>query len=98
MISVSYNAYLNKFLAVYSQPMSTGVMLRTAKNLEGPWSQPLKAFDAMPPANTIGWIYDAMEHPEYARDNGRMIYITYSRQTGPLTFEMRLVSVKFRKF
>ncbi|MDF1594151.1 MAG: DUF4185 domain-containing protein [Desulfobacterales bacterium] len=97
MMSVSYNSHLERYLAVYSQPMGTGVMFRTAKKLEGPWSKPLKAFDAMPPLNAIGWIYDAMEHPEYARDNGRMIYITYSRQTGPLTFEMRLVAVMLRK-
>jgi len=97
MMSVSYNIYLKRYLAVYSQPMSTDVMLCTAKNLEGPWSKPLKAFDARPPANAIGWIYDAMEHPEYAQEDGRIIYITYSRQTGPLTFEMRLVAVTLRK-
>jgi len=93
MMSVSYNSYLKRYLAVYSQPMGTGVMLRTAKKPEGPWSKPLKAFDALAPANAIGWIYDAMEHPEYARENGRVIYITYSRQTDSLTFELRLVSV-----
>lgn len=97
MMSISYNSYLKRYLTVYSQPMSTSVMLRTAKYLEGPWSKPLKAFDAKAPANAIGWIYDALEHPEYAQDNGRMIYITYSRQTGPLTFEMRLVAVTLRK-
>ena len=97
MMSVSYNHYLERYLAAYSQPMSTGVMLRTAKNIEGPWSQPYKAFAAKEPENTIGWIYDAMEHPEYAEKNGKVIYITYSRQTGPLTFEMRLVRITLKR-
>lgn len=97
MMSVSYNSYLGRYLAVYSQPMGTGVMLRTAKKIEGPWSKPLKSFDAMPPANDIGWIYDAMEHPEYSRKNGQVIYITYSRQTGPFTFELRLVALTLQK-
>lgn len=97
MMSVSFNSYLNRYLAIYSQPMSTAVVLRTAKTIEGPWSRPLKAFDAIAPLNDIGWIYDALEHPEYAGENGRVIYITYSRQTGPLTFEMRLVALTLRK-
>ena len=93
ILSVSFNPSLNRFLAVYSRPMGTAVLLRTARAPEGPWSAPVHAFDAMPPANDIGWIYDAQEHAEYARDGGRRIFITYSRQTAPDAFEMRLVSV-----
>ena len=97
MLSVSYNPFLQRYLAVYSQPMGTGVMLRTAKEPTGPWSDPLKAFDALSPVNDIGWIYDAMEHPEYARKDGREVFITYSRQTGEFTFEVRLVTLTLGK-
>lgn len=97
MMSVSYNPYSGGYLAVYSRPMSRTVMLRTAAKPEGPWSDPLKVVEARAPQNEVGWIYDAMEHPEYARANGRIIYVTYSRQTGPLTFELRLVAVELLK-
>lgn len=97
MMSVSYLSYLERYIAVYSQPMSTQVMIRTAKHIQGPWSNPLKAFDAKKPVNDIGWIYDALEHPEYARNGGKTIYISYSRQTGPSSFEIRLISVQTEK-
>jgi hypothetical protein len=97
MLSVSYNPYLQRDLAVYSRPLSRAVVLRTAPRPEGPWSQPLQVFEGRRPENDAGWIYDAMEHPQYARLNGKVIYITYSRQTGPVTFELRLVAVELRK-
>ncbi len=97
ILSVSYNLYLERFLAVYSQPMSTSVMVRTASRPEGPWSRPIEAFKAKAPANKIGWIYDALEHPEYAQDHGRVVYITYSRQTSASAFEIRLVSIRIER-
>jgi len=97
ILSVSYNPYLDRFLAVYSQPMSTSVMFRTALRPEGPWSSPVEAFKARAPANKIGWVYDALEHPEYAQDNGRVVYITYSRQTSASAFEIRLVSIRIER-
>jgi len=97
ILSVSYNPYIERFLAVYSQPMSTAVMFRTAIKPEGPWSEPVEAFKAKAPANKIGWIYDALEHPEYRQDNGRILYITYSRQTSDTAFEIRLVSVRIER-
>lgn len=96
ILSVSYNPYLGRFLAVYAQPMSRSVMLRTAQAPQGPWSAPAVAFDAKPPASETGWIYDALEHPEYAEEEGRRIFVTYSRQTGPESFEQRLVSLRLR--
>ena len=94
ILSVSYNPYIDRFIAVYSQPMSTSVMLRTAERPEGPWSDPVELFKALAPENKIGWIYDALEHAEYSQENGRILYITYSRQTAPTAFEFRLVSVQ----
>jgi len=97
ILSVSYNPYLDCFVAVYSQPLSTAVMLRTAPQPEGPWSEPVKAFNAQRPVNQVGWVYDALEHPEYRQDNDPVLYITYSRQTGDSTFEIRLVAVQIER-
>ena len=97
ILSVSYNGYLRRFLAVYARPMGRSVMVRTAPAPRGPWSAPAVAFEAKPPASETGWIYDALEHPEYAEEEGRRIFITYSRQTGPESFEQRLVAVRISR-
>lgn len=97
MMSVSFNPFLGRFIVVYSQPMSTAVMVRTAPAPQGPWSAPVEAFEAKKPVSETGWIYDALAHPEYAREGGRQIFITYSRQTGPESFEQRLVSVRIKR-
>jgi hypothetical protein len=97
MLSVFYNAYIGLYIAVYSQPMDTRVMLRTAPSPVGPWSEPVEVFTAETPVSASGWIYDALAHPEYSEGDGRIIYITYSRQTGPMRSEMRQVAVELEK-
>lgn len=97
MMTVYYNPYVERFLAVYSQPMDAEVMIRTAAAPEGPWSKAVRAFDPIEPAGGSGWVYDALAHPEYDRDGGRVIYVTYSRQIADFTFEVRLASVELEK-
>jgi hypothetical protein len=94
ILSISWNAYIQQYVAVYSAPLSLDVMLRTSPNPEGPWSGELKIFTAMQPAQ--GDVYDAHAHSEYNVDNGRVIYISYSRSTGAFTSEIRLVSVELQ--
>ncbi|MFY9531176.1 MAG: DUF4185 domain-containing protein [Candidatus Acidiferrales bacterium] len=50
ILNVSWNQFLQRYVAVYSQPLSENVMLRTSPNPEGPWSGEIKAFTAMRPA------------------------------------------------
>jgi len=92
ILSVSWNNYLDRFVAVYSAPLSRDVMMRTAPAPEGPWSREIQAFAAMPPTGG-GTVYDAQAHPEYDVDGGRTMYVTYSRATGPFASEVRLVSI-----
>lgn len=94
IMSVAFNPFLDRLVAVYSQPMSTAVMFRTAEHPEGPWSRPVEAFKAMASSSTHGWVYDAVEHPEYRMENRRVLIITYSRKTGPFSFETRWVIVE----
>jgi len=93
IMSVFYSDYLQCYVAVYSQPIDTKTMLRTAPSPEGPWSRAIKLFDAQAPINN-GWVYDALVHPEYTSLNGRTIYVTYSRMTALFTSEVRLVAVE----
>jgi hypothetical protein len=92
--SVSWNGFLGLYVAVYSKPFSNDVMLRTAPQPQGPWSQEITAFTAMAPAS--GNIYDAHAHSEYDANGGETIYVSYSRSTGLFSSEIRLVSVQFQ--
>lgn len=95
ILSISWNAFLQRYLAVYSPPFSQIVVMRTSMNPEGPWSSETVAFVAMPP--TTGNVYDALAHVEYDSNNGQTIYVSYSRST-PAAFssEMRLVQVELK--
>jgi hypothetical protein len=93
ILSISWNAYLNRYVAVYSPPLSLDVMMRTSPAPQGPWSREIRAFTAMPPSGG-GTVYDAQAHPEYDVDGGRVMYVTYSRTTGSFTSEIRVVSIE----
>ena len=92
ILSVAWNNYLQRYVAVYSAPLSQNVMMRTSPNPEGPWSDEITAFTAMQPAS--GSVHDAHAHPEYDVNGGQTIYVTYSRSTPvPFSSEVRLVSI-----
>jgi hypothetical protein len=94
ILSVYWNAFLQRYLAVYSPPFSQNVVMRTSENLEGPWSSEIVAFVAMQPAS--GNVYDALAHAEYDSNGGQTIYVSYSRSTpAPFSSEVRLVAVEF---
>ena len=95
IVSVAWNDYLQRFVAVYSPPFSQHVMIRTAPRPEGPWSAEMNAFDAKTPAS--GNVYDAHAHPEYDSNSGQTIYISYSRSTGTFASEVRLVAVQLQR-
>jgi hypothetical protein len=95
ILSISWNAFLQRYLAVYSPPFSQNVVMRTSANPEGPWSDEIVAFVAMQPAS--GKVYDALAHVEYDSNGGQTIYVSYSRSTpAPFSSEVRLVAVEFQ--
>jgi hypothetical protein len=89
---VWFDQALGRYLAVYSQPLSDDVMMRTADQLWGPWSDQTKLFTGVAGR---GFDYAALAHPEYARDGGRTQYVTYVRSPAPFNLEIRLVEVVF---
>jgi hypothetical protein len=95
ILTVSWNDYLQQYIAIYSQLLSDNIMIRTAPAPEGPWSGERTVFVAMEPAS--GNVYDARQHPEYDLDGGQTIFVTYSRSTGAFTSEVRLVSVQLQR-
>jgi hypothetical protein len=96
MMSVHWSDYLGAYVAVYSKIFDKEVVMRTAPRPEGPWSGELHLFNAMnqsdgdPP-------YAALAHAEYAKEGGRIEYVTYYRSTGDWSGEIRLVEVTLSK-
>jgi hypothetical protein len=96
ILSISWNNYLQRYLAVYSPPVSQNVVMRTSPNPEGPWSGEIVAFVAMPPAGG-GNVYDALAHAEYDSNGGQTIHVSYTRSTpAPFSSEARLVVVQLQ--
>ena len=91
IMDVSWNQYLERYTAIYTRPLDRDVVLRTAPALTGPWSEELLLFRAESERD----IYDALPHSEFAEQDGRVQYITFSRPTGQGWFasEMPIVQV-----
>ena len=96
ILSVSWNNYLQSYVAIYSQVFSQNVMIRTSSKPEGPWSGETVAFVAMAPGS--GNVFDAHAHSEFDVNGGQTIFVSYSRSTpAPFSSEVRLVSVTFER-
>jgi hypothetical protein len=91
-LSVSFNAHLGGYLAVYSGIFSNDVWMRTAPRPEGPWSDASKLFTAIPA--TSGNDYAGKEHPELSDDGGATIVVTTARSTGNFQGEVRLAEIE----
>jgi hypothetical protein len=97
ILNVSWNDYLQQYVAVYNSPLSENVMMRTAPNPQGPWSREVMAFTALKPAPGQSHVHDAQAHPEYNVNGGQTMFVTYSHASGEFTSEIRLVSVLLSK-
>lgn len=90
-MTVARNQRLGLWTAIYCEPLSNHVMLRTAAALTGPWSDAKLLFEAQkdPPG-----AYDANWHPEF--DLGNLLYVTFSRSNhlGWFGSEFALVKVE----
>ncbi len=95
-MNVSWNNYLQCYVAVYNEPFSENVVMRTSPKPEGPWSQEVTAFDALAPTNGGNSVHDAQAHPEFNGSDGQTMYVAYSHSTGAFTSELRLVSVQLK--
>jgi hypothetical protein len=92
LMTVHWNEHIGAFLAVYNVPLENNIALRTAPRPEGPWSDPLRVFEAIPGANGAN-AYSALAHEELSREGGRVQFITYYRNTGDWSGEIRVVEL-----
>ena len=75
-MSAAYNPHLRKYLVFHSLHRENKIVMRVAERLTGPWSEPQLVYRPNRAADT-DLIYAAKEHSELARDNGRVMYVTY---------------------
>jgi len=77
-LTISYNGYLRRYVAVYGEPSSNQVLLRTAAQPYGPWSEPVRVALPAPSALNNGGI---REHPSLAQNCERRLVISYFAPT-----------------
>ncbi len=70
-LSVSYNTYLGKYIAMYTHP-TKGLVVRTAEQLTGPWSSTTSLISPV----QVPSFYGAFMHPESADSGSRYLYFT----------------------
>jgi hypothetical protein len=75
-MSAAYNPYLGQHVAFHSLHRENKIVMRTAPKITGPWSSPHVVYRPER-VDDADLIYAAKEHPELARDRGRVIYVTF---------------------
>lgn len=89
--SVSFNPYLDSYLMVYVDGYSKQLCLRTASERWGPFSEP-SYLGVVPHRESSKLVSLGFEHPQFAEDNGRTVYISYCQ---PGFTQNSLVAVTF---
>jgi lysophospholipase L1-like esterase len=95
-MSVFWNDYLGMYMSMYSQPGGNGMFYRVAYRLEGPWSAAGLIGYGIEPAQGID--YAGYAHPEFAEQNGKVQYLTYTRALTTAPFspsEFDIMRVQF---
>ncbi|HLA38728.1 MAG TPA: DUF4185 domain-containing protein, partial [Candidatus Glassbacteria bacterium] len=82
--SVSYNARLKSYLAVYYDAEVGRVLARLARYPWGPWGEPA----ALLACAKTEYCYGAKEQPGFAAEDGRKIFITLEKKNAPYLYEL----------
>lgn len=90
-MSASYNRYLQKYVAFHSLHRENKLVMRTAPAITGPWSEGKVVYRPEQLKDT-DLIYAVKEHPELARADGQILYLTFvnSRTYVPQLIELTL--------
>jgi hypothetical protein len=91
-MSAAYNPYLRCYVAFHALNREHKIVMRIAPKITGPWSEGEVVF--RPERIADGdLIYAAKEHPELAREGGRVLYVTFVNST---TYVPQLVEVTLK--
>jgi hypothetical protein len=94
LFSVHYNAWAGSYLAFYMAGMAGEMFVRSAPHPQGPWSAPSVLGKGLPGRDS--WDYALIAHPEFSRDGGRVEILSYTRPSGFLEQEIRLVELRVK--
>ncbi|MEX2310520.1 MAG: DUF4185 domain-containing protein [Pirellulales bacterium] len=91
-MSAAYNPYLQKHVAFHTLHRENKIVMRTAPRIIGPWSDGEIVYrpERIKEADLI---YAAKEHPELAREDGRVMYVTFVNSS---TYVPQLVEVTLK--
>ena len=89
--SVTFNAYLGRYLMVYADAMSKTLLLRTAPKPWGPFSKPVIA-GGLPHQANENLVSVCFQHSQFSQDEGRTIVLSYSQ---PQFVQNTFVSISF---
>ena len=98
-LSIAFNPWLGRWLAVYGKPLSDDIGLRTADRIEGPWTDPEVVLPGATPGlvtGDAGVNYLAREHVELRSVDGRAIVIGYAHPLPNFGGACRLARVVLR--
>ena len=91
--SVSWNAYLGRYLMLYLDPYKRSLQMRFAERPYGPYSAPVAAPGRVPCDPRTDLVSLGFEHPQYAREEGRELAVSYSQ---PRFLQNTLLAVRLR--
>lgn len=73
-VSVMWNSYLQKWTAFYTDNVDFSIVVRTAENIWGSWSEPYTIVDS----TEYPSLYGSFVHPDLVVDNGSTVYFVMS--------------------
>lgn len=93
IMNLHFNEHIGRWMVVYSEPGTNNAVVRTAPEITGPYSDPAQLF-AGNRKTSEGWIYDMSVHPEFSEEDGRILYVSFSRPTGTGWFDSEIAVVR----
>lgn len=75
-MSSSWNPYLGRFISLTTYMRDNKLVIRSAPEITGPWSEP-EVFHRPTPAKPDSLFNAGKEQPAFAREGGRILYMTY---------------------
>ena len=96
VLSVHWSPFFDKFVALWSRPITARIAMSVADHPDGPWSDAGIDIDTLPSWAGWYWTTTGLGHPELVRDGGRTEYVTYWRNNMG-RHEIRLMEIRFAK-
>jgi hypothetical protein len=92
--SIDYNGYLGAWVYTHCRWATNDIVMRTASSPAGPWSAPVKVASGETGANGMP-SYMCRAHKAYEEQNGRIMYVSYSKPMHNLVQKIGIKKICF---